>query len=151
MMRIRGRAFANYANSIAALVACLFLLGGCITRWDPHAPRNVTASAEGGAVRVQHGDRLRLPLASDPASGYEWRLVEPPVRMVLAEGPAGGQGINLTPVRTGEEQLRLEYRPIAGEGPAQRAVSYDVTVLEQTGLLARIRSFFARKRPSSAS
>src|SRR3982751_6791139 len=112
------------SKSIALLAACL-LLSGCITRWDPHAPRNVTASADGGAVTVQHGDRLRLPLASDPASGYEWRLVEPRVRMVLAEGPPGDQGLSFTPVRTGEEQLRLEYRPVAGEGPVQRAVSYD--------------------------
>ena len=140
MTRIRGRS----PNFVALAVASV-ALGGCITRWDPHAPRNVTASAEGGAVKVQHGDRLRLPLASDRQSGYEWRLVEPPVRMVLAEGPAGEQGMNFTPVRSGGEQLRLEYRPVAGEGPAQRAVSYDVTVLEQTGLIARLRSFFTRK------
>ena len=145
MMRIRGRAFAKCANCLSALVACVLVIG-CIARWDPHAPRNVTASADGGAVTVQHGDRLRLPLATDAASGYEWRLVEPPVRMVLAEGPPGEQGINLTPVRTGEEQLKLEYRPIAGDGPAQRAVSYDVTVLEQTGVVARVRNFFTRKR-----
>jgi hypothetical protein len=128
----------------ALLIGCA-LLAGCAARWDPHAPRTVTASEQGGRVTVQHGDRLRLPLASDPASGYEWRLVEPIVPMVLAEGPPQPQGINFTPVRTGDEQLRLEYRPITGDGPASRSVSYDVTVLEQSGLLARIRSFFTRK------
>src|SRR3982751_494828 len=138
------------SKSIALLAACL-LLSGCITRWDPHAPRNVTASADGGAVTVQHGERLRLPLASNPASGYEWRLVEPPVRRVLAEGPPGEQGINFTPVRSGEEQLRLEYRPMAGEGPGGPAVSYGVTGLVKTGVIARIRAFFMRKRPNSAS
>src|SRR2546423_15608797 len=99
------------SKSIALLAACL-LLSGCITRWDPHAPRNVTASADGGAVTVQHGERLRLPLASDPASGYEWRLVEPPGRRVLAEGPAGEQGVNLTPGRSGEEPLGPAIRPV---------------------------------------
>ncbi|MFN2645541.1 MAG: hypothetical protein ABR570_11155 [Burkholderiales bacterium] len=143
MSAIPGRS----PNCIALLGVCA-ALAGCTGsgRWDPHAPRTVTASEQGGQVVVQHGDRLRLPLASDPAGAYEWRLVEPPVRMVVAEGPPGEQGINLTPVRTGEEQLRLEYRPVASEGPAQRSVSYDVTVLEQSGVLARIRSLFTRKR-----
>jgi hypothetical protein len=133
---------------IAPLVAVLAITG-CATRWDPHAPKTITARGDGGAVRLHHGDRLHLPLASQ--DGYEWRLVEPPVRMVLAEAPPGEQGMSFTPVRTGEEQLRLEYRPMTGEGPAQRAVAYDVTVLEHTGWLARLRSFFSRKRPNSAS
>lgn len=127
---------------IAALAAVV-AIAGCATRWDPHAPKTVTARADGGAVSVHHGDRLHLPLASD--DGYEWRLVEPPVRMVLAEGPPAEKGLDLTPVRTGAEQLRLEYRPIAVEGPPQRSVTYDVTVLDPTGAWAWVRSLFTRK------
>jgi len=127
---------------IAPLVA-LVAIAGCSTSRDPHAPKTVTAKEDGGAVSVHHGDRLRLPLASE--DDYEWRLVEPPVRMVLAEGPPAEQGLNLTPVRTGAEQLRLEYRPIALDGPAQRSVTYDVTVLDPTGVWTWLRSLFSRK------
>ena len=126
-----------------ALLVAVLAITGCATRWDPHAPKTVTARGDGGAVSVHHGDRLHLPLAS--RDGYEWRLVEPPVRMVLAEGPPAEGGLNLTPVRTGAEQLRLEYRPIAVEGPAQRSVTYDVTVLDPSGVWARMRSLFTRK------
>ena len=142
MSAIRGRS----PNSIALLVVCLALVGcASSNRWDPHSPRNIVASADGGQITVQHGDRVRLPLVADPKSGYEWRLAEPPVRMVLAEGPPAAQGINLTPVRTGDEQLRVEYRPIEGTGPAQRTVSYDIRVLEDTGPLARMRNSFSRR------
>ena len=48
-------------------------------------------------------------------------------------------------MRSGEEQLRLEYRPVSGEGAPQRIVSYNVTVPE-TGVLAWFRSLFGRKR-----
>ena len=46
---------------------------------------------------------------------------------VVTEGPGDPDGINFTPVRSGEEKLRLEYRPIAG-GTAQRTVDYTVKV-----------------------
>jgi hypothetical protein len=78
-------------------------------------------------VTVKHGNRLRLPLATKAEDGYEWRRVEPQVLSVVAEGPADPEGITFTPVRSGEEKLRLEYRPLAG-GPAQRTVDYTVTV-----------------------
>ncbi|HYL89958.1 MAG TPA: hypothetical protein VEU32_14475 [Burkholderiales bacterium] len=113
-----------------ALIALLlaFALGGCFARkWDPHAPSTVFASADGGAVTVKHGNRLRLPLATDPKGGYEWHRAEPQILSVMVEGPADPEGISFTPVRSGEEKLRLEYRPVAG-GPAQRTVEYDVTV-----------------------
>jgi len=129
---------------IAPLVA-LVAIAGCSTSWDPHAPKTVTASDDGGAVSVHHGDRLHLPLTAE--EGYEWRLVEPPVRMVLAEGPPAEQGLDFTPVRTGAEQLRLEYRPIAVEAPAQRSVTYDVTVLDPRGVWGWLRSLFGRKQP----
>jgi len=112
-----------------ALVLLLALaLGGCFAkRWDPHSPSTVVAGEDGGAVTVKHGNRLRLPLATDPKSGYEWHRVEPEILSVVAEGPADPDGISFTPVRSGEEKLRLEYRPLAG-GPAQRTVDYTVTV-----------------------
>jgi hypothetical protein len=125
----------------ALLSAGLLLLGGCAgfndftgVR-DPHAPKTVVADEEGGAVTVKHGDRLRVPLPTDPASGYEWRRVEPPTLIVVAEGPGDAEGITFTPVRSGEEKLRLEYRPLSGAGAAQRVVSYDITVPER-GLVA---------------
>ena len=127
-----------------ALVIAL-LAAGCSTSWDPHAPKTVTASDDGGAVTVKHGQRLHLPLAAEPGSPYEWRLAEPPVRMVVAQGPGNQRGLDFTPVRSGEEQLRMEYRPVTGEGAPQRIVSYNVTVPE-TGVLAWFRSLFGRKR-----
>jgi predicted secreted protein len=130
-----------------AVAAAMVLVAGCSTVWDPHAPKTVTAHEEGGAVTVRHGDRLHVPLTSDAGSGYEWRLVEPPMRMVVAEGPPDQEGLYFTPVRDGEEQLRLEYRPVSGEGPAQRSVSYDVTVPPETWMVGRIRSaLFGRRR-----
>ena len=127
-----------------AIVLVLLAAAGCSTTWDPHAPKTVTAKDEGGAVTVQHGQRLRLPLATDPGGQYEWRLAEPPVRAVVAQGPGDEKGLNFTPVRSGEEQLRLEYRPVSGEGAPQRIVSYDVTVPE-TGVRAWLRSLFGRR------
>ena len=125
---------------LAALL--VFALAGCMARsWDPHAPKTVVGSQEGGAVTVQHGARLRIPLANDPAGAYEWRRVEPQILKVVAEGPADAEGQTFTPVRSGEEKLRLEYRPVSGEGAAQRTVSYDVTV-PQGGIFSRMWDAF---------
>jgi predicted secreted protein len=120
-------------------------LAGCSTTWDPHAPKTVMANEEGGSVTVQHGDRLHLPLVADPTGAYEWRLVQPVLPIVLAEGPPTEEGFDFTPVRDGEETLRLEYRPVSGEGAAQRSVAYDVTVPRETGFLQRLRSALRRK------
>lgn len=122
------------------------LAAGCSTVYDPHKPTTVMASGEGGAVTVKHGQRLHLPLTAEPGGKYEWRLAEPPVRAVLAEGPADETGLNFTPIRSGAEQLRLEYRPVEGEGTPQRIVSYDVTVPE-TGFNAWLRSIFGKREP----
>ncbi len=136
----------------ALLSACLLVLGGCagVNNFtgvrDPHAPKTVWADEEGGAVTVKHGDRLRVPLATDPASGYEWRRVEPPILRVVAEGPGDPQGINFTPVRSGEEKLRLEYRPVSGDGAAQRVVDYDITVPERRRARRRRRRCARRSR-----
>jgi len=64
------------------------------------------------------------------------------VRIVVAEGPPDEEGLYFTPVRDGEEQLRLEYRPVTGDGPAQRTVSYDVTVPPERTLFGRLRAAF---------
>ena len=110
-----------------ALLAVV-LLGGCISgSWDIHRWKTVEAPAEGGSVTVKHGQRLRLPLATKTNDGYEWHRAEPQILSIVAEGPPDPAGISFTPVRSGEEKLRLEYRPIAG-GPAQRTVDYVVTV-----------------------
>lgn len=113
----------------AATASLLVLLaGGCARLWDIHAPKTVTAGADGGEVTVRHGERLRIPLAADPQGAFEWRRVEPPIMRVVLEGPPDGQGINFTPVRDGDEQLRFEYVPVAGERTPQRTVSYAITV-----------------------
>jgi hypothetical protein len=111
-----------------ALLSALILLTACSTTRDPHAPKNVVAGAEGGAVTVNHGQRLRIPLAADANGALEWRRVEPRILAVVAEGPSDAQGFNFTPVRSGNETLRFEYRPVAGEGEPQKTVSYDITV-----------------------
>jgi len=109
-------------------IASVIFLTGCATgSMDPHRWKTVEAPASGGAVTVSHGQRLRLPLATKANDGYEWHRVEPEILTIMTEGPADPEGINFTPVRSGEEKLRLEYRPLAG-GPAQRTVSYTVTV-----------------------
>ena len=139
-------------SSLLPLMACLALVGcASSNRWDPHSPRTVVPNPEGGRITIQHGDRLRLPLVADPKSGYEWRLAEPPIRMVMLEGPPTDYGINLTPVRTGDEQLRVEYRPIDGTAPAQRTVSYDVRVLENTGPIARLGNSFRRRSATTGN
>ena len=61
-----------------AAIVLVLLAAGCSTVWDPHSPKTVTGSDEGGAVTLKHGERLHLPLAADPGGQYEWRLAEPP-------------------------------------------------------------------------
>ena len=131
-------------------VLLVLVLAGCASRWgDVHAPKTVVASEEGGAVTVKHGDRLYIPLAGDPAGAYEWRRVEPQILRVVVEGPPEAEGMRFTPVRSGEEKLQLEYRPVSGQGSAQRTVSYDITVPEG-GVFSRMwdafKELFSRKK-----
>ena len=112
----------------ALLSVLLVFAAGCSTTRDPHAPKTVTARAEGGDVTLKHGQRLRIPLAADPSGALEWHRVEPPIMAVVAQGAPDAQGFNFTPVRTGNESLRFEYRPVGGEGTPQKTVSYDITV-----------------------
>ena len=115
------------ARAAAASLLAL-LAASCANLRDIHAPKTVDASASGGAVTVRHGERLRIPLAADPKSGFEWRRVEPPIMKVVLEGAPDEQGLTFTPVRDGDEQLKFEYRPVTGDGAVQRSVSYDITV-----------------------
>ena len=122
------------------LASLVLLVAGCVSgRFDVHRPKTVVAPEEGGSVTVSHGQRLRLPLATDPNAGYEWRRTEPQILMVVTQGPADPAGIDFTPVRSGEEKLRLEYRPLAG-GQAQRTVDYVVNVPDDS-------AFFFRRLP----
>jgi hypothetical protein len=103
-------------------------LAGCSTTRDPHRPKLITAGANGGAVTVKHGQGLWIPLVAESPGTHEWRRVEPPIVTVAAIGAPYPHGIYMTPVRTGTEKLRFEYRPLSGEGDAQKTVSYDITV-----------------------
>ena len=113
----------------AALLSAAFLLvAACSTTRDPHAPKTIVAPGNGGNVTLSHGQRLRIPLMDDPKGAYAWRRTEPAVLAVVEEAPGTPQGFNYTPVRTGTETLRLEYRPVTGEGAPRRTVSYNITV-----------------------
>ena len=99
------------------------------------SPRVVSTEDSGEEVKLSHGQQLfvRLPLKGDV--GYEWTLREPPVAAVKAEGApeqdreAGTEVWTFTPVRDGQQTLRLEYRRAEDYHtvPAE-VVSYNVTV-----------------------
>jgi len=123
---------------VLALVGPLFLLSGCgwlYNPWGAYPPRNVTAEDSGKELKLSHGQQLfiKLPFKDEP--GYEWVLREPAVAAVKAEGAPDQDkesGIELwtfTPVRDGEQTLRLEYRRAEDSlvAPTQ-SVSYNVTV-----------------------
>jgi hypothetical protein len=117
------------AKTLPVLLGVLAIaVAGCSTTRDPHRPKLVNAGANGGAVTVKHGQGLWIPLASETPSTHEWRRVEPRIVTVAAIGAPYPHGMYLTPVRSGTETLRFEYRPLAGEGAAEKAVSYDITV-----------------------
>ena len=105
----------------------LLLLAGCSTTWDPHAPRTIVAPESGGEVTVKHGQRLQVKLPA-AGEGMEWRTREPMTMVVLAEAAPQRDGRHMTPIRSGKETLRFEEVPERGDGSAQRAVSYEITV-----------------------
>jgi len=132
----------------ALAVLVVLALGGCFAkRWDPHAPDTITASAEGGAVMVPHGSRLRLPLATD--AEHEWHRAEPQILRVMAESLPDATGQTFTPMRTGDEKLRLEYRRLGADAPAERSVTYDINVPEETGMFSRFWARLWGKKSSS--
>jgi hypothetical protein len=130
-----------------AAIAVVSLTGCFAHQWDPHSPDTIVASAQGGAVTVPHGSRLRLPLASD--AEHEWRRVEPQILKVVAQGPADSEGQLFTPVRTGDEKLTLQYRRLNADAPAERSVTYDINVPEETGIFSRFWARLWGKRSSS--
>ena len=105
----------------------LLLLAGCSTTWDPHAPSTIVAPETDGEVTVKHGQRLQVKLPA-AGEGMEWRTREPMTMVVVAVAAPEPDGRRMTPVRSGKETLRFEELPERGEGTAQRAVSYEITV-----------------------
>jgi predicted secreted protein len=121
-----------------ALLLAATVLSGCgwlYNPWGAYPPRNVTAQDSGKEVGLSHGQQLfvRLPLKEE--EGFEWVIREPEVTAVKAEGApavdkeAGLQTWTFTPVRDGQQTLRLEYRRVNDylTAPAE-IVSYNVTV-----------------------
>jgi hypothetical protein len=47
---------------------------------------------------------------------------------VVAEGPPAAEGLYFTPVRSGEEKLRIERRRERAEGAPEQVLNYDITV-----------------------
>ncbi len=120
------------------LALLVVFLAGCSTARDPHAPKTVSAGPEGGEVTVEHGQRLRLQL---PA-GADWHRVEPQIQTVIPAAPREGDVWMFTPVRSGQETLRLE-------SPQGGAVTYQITVPDSpTGLFSLVWSG-SRSKPES--
>ena len=100
-----------------------------------YPPETVTVADSGKEIGLSHGQQLfvRLPFKAEP--GFEWTLREPPVAAVKPEGApaqnkeAGTEVWIFTPVRDGQQTLRLEYRRTQDylTAPAE-AVSYNLTV-----------------------
>jgi predicted secreted protein len=131
----------RFMSAAVAMLSCA-LLSACGSTWMPGrdfgamSQRVVSQDSAGGEVGLLHGQRLlvRLPLAAE--EGYAWTLREPTVAAVKPEGAPGEDreaGLviwTFTPVRDGEQTLRLEYRRTTEDyttAPA-RTVSYNVTV-----------------------
>ena len=127
--------------SMRITIALLFpaiLLSGCgwlYNGFGAYPPRVVSDQNSGGEVKLSHGQQLfvRLPFKAEP--GYEWTLREPIVAAVKPEGApqqnkdAGLEVWTFTPVRDGQQTLRLEYgRPEDSPVAPAQAVSYNVTV-----------------------
>ena len=105
-----------------------------------HVPKTVAidASANGGVVDLNLRDKLKLNLAGNPTTGFNWAIVAPQVSVLVIQ-PAGepdyqagsgiGQGGTYTwmfeSVAQGQNPLVLEYR---NPGQALAAKSFSVTV-----------------------
>jgi predicted secreted protein len=120
-----------------ALPVCALALAGCSSFAIIGLPSPVEVSdADSGAeLTVVHAQQLvvRLPYKAD--AGYEWTLREPPIGAVKPDGAPQQQkeqGLEIwtfTPVRDGQQYLRLEYRKASDyDAPPAGTVSYNVTV-----------------------
>lgn len=99
---------------LAALLSSAFLAGCATGSLDPHRPKTIEAKAEGGDVRLDHGQRLRIPL------GAEWTRREPSIVAVLPQEAPQPDGQLFTPVRSGTETLVFQS--------AEKKVSYNIEV-----------------------
>jgi predicted secreted protein len=121
------------------LAACVsaFVLSGCSSFAIIGLPSPVRVSdADSGAdLKVVHAQQLVVRLPYKPEGGYEWMLREPPIGAVKPEGApqqSKEEGLEVwtfTPVRDGQQTLRLEYRrPNDYDAPPAGTVSYNVRV-----------------------
>jgi predicted secreted protein len=100
-----------------------------------YSPRIVSTEDSGEEVSLSHGQQLFVRLPYKGEAGYEWTLREPITAAVKPEGApqqdkdAGTEVWTFTPVRDGQQTLRLEYRRADDyfTVPAE-SVSYNVTV-----------------------
>ena len=120
-----------------AVAACALLLAGCSSFAIIGLPSPVTVDDgdSGADLKVVHSQQLVIRLPHKPDGGYEWMLREPPVGAVKPEGAPQqlkDQDLQIwtfTPVRDGQQALRLEYRkPNDYDGTPAGTVSYNVTV-----------------------
>jgi predicted secreted protein len=120
-----------------AVAACALLLAGCSSFAIIGLPWPVTVDDgdSGADLKVVHSQQLVVRLPYKPDGGYEWMLREPPIGAVKPEGAPQqlkDQDLQIwtfTPVRDGQQALRLEYRkPNDYDGAPAGTVSYNVTV-----------------------
>jgi len=122
----------------AALLACTQLLSGCgwlYNGFGAYPPVVVAPENSGDELTLSHGQQLFVRLPFKAEAGYEWTLREPQVAAVKAEGApdqdkdAGTEVWTFTPVRDGQQTVRLEYRrPYDYFTVPAESVSYNVTV-----------------------
>lgn len=128
----------RYLRNTALLLCLAPLASGCgwlYNGFGAYPPRSVSTENSGDEVKLSHGQQLFVRLPFKNEAGYEWTLREPPVAAVKPEGApaqdkeAGTEVWTFTPVRDGEQTLRLEYRRTDDNfaAPAE-LVSYNVTV-----------------------
>jgi predicted secreted protein len=112
------------------------------TTTTTHVPKTVSidVSANGGVVDLNLRDKIKLSLAGNPSTGYNWTIIAPQVSVLVIQ-PAGepdyqagsgtGQGGTYTwmfeSIAQGQNPLVLEYRT-PGQAPAAKTFSVTVNV-----------------------
>ena len=112
------------------------------TTTTTHVPKTVSidVSADGGVVDLNLRDKIKLTLAGNPTTGYNWAIVAPQVPVLVIQpmgepkylaGSGIGQGGTYTwmfeSVAQGQNPLVLEYRN-PGQAPAAKTFSVTVNV-----------------------
>jgi len=133
-------------SSTMAVVVVIVAGCGLLKSSAPKPPETVTLSAaqSGASVALASGQELVVHLPSNPTTGYRWAYVEPKDAVLRVDGPstyeasqsagnavgAGGTEIwKLAPRKTGQQQLRFEYRrPWEQDVAPAQVVTYTVTV-----------------------